>query len=61
MNKAEQAKQGLEFAMNAANCISVSGIENCKALTLIYNNLNIFLSMLASGQLEIVETKSQEE
>ena len=59
MNKVEQIKQGLEFARNAADHISVSGIENCKILTLIHNNLNLFLEMLQNGEIEIIEKKSE--
>lgn len=60
MNKIDQIKQGLEFAKNTTNYISVNGIENCKALTLIHNNLSLFLDMLESGEIEIIETNKSE-
>lgn len=60
MSKVEQIKQGLEFAMITADRITVSGVDNCKAITLIHNNLNIFLNMLANGEIEIIEKKSEE-
>ncbi|MBR4022860.1 MAG: hypothetical protein IKI94_09785 [Ruminococcus sp.] len=60
MDKIEQIKQGLEFARNATNYVSVSGIENCKALTLIHNNLSLFLDMLENGEIEIIETNKSE-
>lgn len=60
MTKIEQIKQGLEFARNATNYVSVSGIENCKALTLIHNNLSLFLDMLENGEIEITETNKSE-
>lgn len=60
MNKIDQIKQGLEFAKNTTNYISVNGIENCKALTLIHNNLSLFLDMLESGEIKIVETNKSE-
>ena len=60
MDKIEQIKQGLEFARNATNYVSVSGIENFKALTLLHNNLSLFLDMLENGEIEIIETNKSE-
>ena len=61
-NKAEQAKQGLEYAKILLNSITVKGIGNCQKLSAVYNNIDVFLNMVKNGDISIDDhTAHQEE
>lgn len=54
-NKAIQAKQGLEYAKGILNSITVTGIDNCQKISAVYNNIEVFLSMVAKGEILITD------
>ena len=60
-NKTEQAKQGLEYAKNLLNSITVKGIDNCQKLSAIYNNIDVFLTMLTNGEMSLIDNTQQNE
>lgn len=47
----EQVIQGFVYAKDLLNSIAVSGISNCQKLAKVYNNIDVFLSMINSGEL----------
>ena len=53
-NKQEQIVQGFNYAKNILNSISVIGIDNCQKISAIYNNIEVFLNMLANEEIHIV-------
>lgn len=57
-NKIEQAKQGLEYAKSILNSITVTGIDNCQKMSAVYNNIDVFLTMVMSG--EIIMTVNEQ-
>ena len=59
-NKIEQVKQGLEATKNILNAISVQGIDNCQRLSAAYSNIEVFLSMLANGDISLVDNSQQD-
>lgn len=61
MNKMEQILQGFNYALKTLNQISVSGVDNCEKIYTVYNNLNVFLSMLINNEIQVTETKSEKE
>lgn len=61
MNKIEQIKQGFYYAKDLLNDIEVKGIENCQKLTAIHNNIDVFLNMVANGEISIIEPDNVEE
>lgn len=60
-NKAEQAKQGLEYAKSLLNSITVKGIDNCQKLSAVYNNIDVFLDMVKNGDISIADNTSHQE
>lgn len=54
-NKAIQAKQGLEYAKSILNSITVMGIDNCQKISAVYNNIEVFLSMVTKGEILITD------
>ena len=60
-NKTEQAKQGLEYAKNLLNSITVKGIDNCQKLSAIYNNIDVFLAMLTNGEMSLIDNTQKNE
>lgn len=54
-NKAIQAKQGLEYAKSILNAITVTGIDNCQKISAVYNNIEVFLSMVTKGEILITD------
>lgn len=63
MNKvnAEQIIKGFEYAKVAADSIKVSGVENCQKLMAIYNNIDIFLNMVKSGTISIIDNNENKD
>ena len=61
MNKREQILQGFNYALKTLNQISVSGVDNCEKIYTVYNNLNVFLSMLINNEIQVTEAKSEKE
>lgn len=59
-NKAEKARQGLEYARNILNTITVKGIDNCQRLSAVYNNIDIFLSMIANGEISLTDDSQKD-
>ena len=59
-NKAIQAQEGLEYAKNLLNTITVKGIDNCQKISAVYNNIDVFLKMIASGEISITDVKVKE-
>lgn len=53
MTKSEQIYQGLEYAKNILNSLSVTGIDSCKKLVIAYNNIDALLTMINNGQISI--------
>lgn len=47
----EQVIQGFVYAKDLLNSIAVSGISNCQKLAKVYNNIDVFLSIINSGEL----------
>lgn len=58
-NKIEQIKQGFYYIKNLINTIEVKGIDNCQKLTAIYNNIDVFLNMIANGEISITECEEK--
>lgn len=54
-NKKEQVIQGIQFAKNILNSITVMGVDNCSKLTMAYKNIEAVLNILASDDIEIKE------
>jgi hypothetical protein len=47
-SKIEAAARGLAFAKDLTDCICVRGVENCKRLAAVHDNLERFLNLLAA-------------
>lgn len=58
-NKIEQAKQGLEYAKGILNSIAVKGIDNCQKLSAVYNNIDVFLTMLANEEISLIDNSQK--
>lgn len=58
-NKIDTIIKAFEMSKTFLNDINVNGIENCQKLVLVYNNIDVFLNMIASG--EIVVDEKQED
>lgn len=61
MTKSEEIYKGLEYVKNILNSISVTGIDNCQKMVVIYNNIDVVLNMITSGQMSINCTDSDTE
>lgn len=60
MNKKEQIIQGFNYAKNILNSISITGVDNFQKIGIVYNNIDIFLNMIANNELSIVENSDIE-
>jgi len=54
-NKSEKAIRGLEYARDTLDAITISGIGNCQRLSAAYNNITVFLSMFANGEISVTD------
>lgn len=54
INKKEQIIQGLQYAKNILNTITVSGIDNCQKISAVYNNMEVFLNMIINKEIDII-------
>ena len=59
MNKLEQIKQGFEYTRSILNSLTISGIDNCKKVSIIYNNIEILLTMIANGEITVVDNTEE--
>lgn len=59
MNKLEQIRQGFEYTKNILNSLTISGIDNCKKVSIIYNNIEILLTMIANGEITVVDNAEE--
>lgn len=57
----EQILQGLDYAKTTLNFITVSGVDNCQKLSMVYNNIDIFLKLLKQGKMSIIENVSEKD
>lgn len=59
-NKVEQIIQGFNYARNILNSITVSGIDNCQRISAVYNNIDVFLNMIANNEITIIDNATKE-
>lgn len=60
-NKIKEILQGFNYAKNLLNSIAVSGVENCQKITMVYNNIEVFLNMVNQGEILITENQPDED
>lgn len=53
--KLEQIIQGFNYSKEVINSIPVTGVENCKKIEIIYNNIDVFLNMIFKGEILITD------
>lgn len=51
--------QSLDFSKQTLNSITVCGIDNCNKLSAVYNNIDVLLNMISSGDITIIDNKSE--
>lgn len=58
--KSEQIKNGLIYAKNLLDTVTVSGAENCQKISAIYNNLAITIAMLENGEIVLADGETKD-
>lgn len=61
MNRIEEIQKGFEYTKSVLNSLTISGVENCKKIGIIYNNIEAFLLMIANGEVTIAESDKEKE
>lgn len=52
---AEQIKEGFKYALEVLNTISVTGVDNCQKISMVYNNIDVFVKLLTQGKIQLIE------
>lgn len=52
---AEQIEEGFKYALDVLNTISVTGIDNCQKISMVHNNIEVFIRLLNQGKIQITE------
>lgn len=56
----EQIEEGFKYALEILNTISVTGADNCQKISMVYNNIEVFLRLLAQGKVQLTETAADD-
>lgn len=60
-DKVEQIIQGFTYVKTVLNSVVVSGVDNFQKLSAVYNNVDVFLNMIANGEITIIDNSSSNE